>query len=365
MLPLIGGRLSRNAGWSLLGTALLTLGVYLIGRHLALGSALPQAISPALGNRTLLERLPVGGAIWLESLRLAVLPTDFPPQYREWFLFERVSWWRSPLMGWLLFFAPLAVVLAKRRLSVASSAVLLAVFALLPVTQLVPLGEIFAPRFLYLPLLFLSVPVGLGLASWLPSGQTNKALLGLALVLSCALHWRAEVYSGKQAWLDAMLQQQPADVPALNSLGLHLEEQGQAQDAIQLWLQATRLDPKYSRPWSNLGRVQMAQGDLDGAEESLRMALRAGPKNPVPRVNLATLLTRQGEHAQAVELYREATRLSPGLGAAWRGLGLALVKLGQLDAARSSLEKALQLDPGDALAKEQWRRISPPQQTHD
>ena len=361
LLVLVAGRSSRRAAWVACGAVVLVLGLWCAGRALALGAPLPEATRPALAGAPLGERLALGGAAILEAARLVLLPFDHPPQYRAEFLRARhgaLGGAVAAIGGWLLLCSPLVLFClrrGRRRVLLASAA--LAALAFLPLTQLVPLGEVLAPRFLYLPLL-LAIPLVGGLfARWVPA-RRQLVLGGLLALVLAALAWdRARVYSDRGAWRAEMLRFAPEDAPSWNDLGLFLEEEGQGAAALEAYERAIAADPRYSKGWSNLGRLRLEGGELDAAERVLREALRVGPRNAVVRVNLATTLARAGRQDEAAELYAEATRLAPGLGAAWRGLGQSLFELGRPAEARAALEQALRLDPRDRIAQTLADRI--------
>ena len=326
------------------------LGVWFTARGLALGHWIPAAAHPALGAAPLVERLVVGGCELLEGLRLIVVPLDYPPQYRADFLLARFA----PLpaaaaatAGWGLW-AVLLVGGILRRRTRRGAAALLAAVAWLPVVQLAPLGEVFAPRFLYLPLLF-GAPLADALLARLPARRLLAATALTAAALG-ALE-RSVLYADRGAWRAEMLRHHPDDAPSWNDLGLLREERGDIAGARAAWLRAIEADERYSRPWSNLGRVQLAGGDVREAERSLRRAVREGPRNPVAHVNLATCLLRGGRAAEALEFYRCATELGRGLASAWRGTGQALLVLGETERAILALRRALELDPRDDAAR--------------
>ncbi|MDP6762306.1 MAG: tetratricopeptide repeat protein [Planctomycetota bacterium] len=322
------------------------LAVYLTARGLALGHFLPAAAHPVLGAAPLAERLVVGGCELLEGLRLAVLPADYPPLYRAEFLLARFAPLGSTTAagaGWLLW-ATLVAAGAARRRTLAGAAALLAACAWLPVLQLAPLGEVFAPRFLYLPLLF-----GAPLADALLARLPGRAWIAAAALVaaSVAATQRSVLYADRAAWREEMLRHHPDDAPSWNALGLVREERGDLAGARAAWRRATEADPRYSRPWSNLGRALLAEGELGEAERLLRRALAEGPRNPVVRVNLGSCLLRAGRAEEALAHYERARELAAGLAAAWRGEGQALSFLGRHEAAARALRRALALDPRD------------------
>jgi len=359
---LVAGRTSHRHLVLASGAIALVLGLWCAGRSLALGAALPSATSPALAGASLAQRLELGGAALVEALRLVLLPLSYPPQYRAQFLLARGPASCGSVAGvggWLLLCTPLAMALVRRRRAgpmLASAA--LAALAFLPVMQIVPLGEVFAPRFLYLPLLF-AVPFVGGLGSCL-HGTRPLALVGGALivVLGSLSFERAGLYADRGAWRAELLRFVPDDAPSWNDLGLYREESGDEPGAILAFERAIACDPHYSRGWSNLGRARLLAGELELAQTALRQAVGVGPRNAVARVNLGSLLARQGRPAEAAEYYAQATRLAPGLAPAWRGRAQALAALGRTREALSAAREALRLDPGDAIAQTLLERLS-------
>ncbi len=341
-------------------------GLYFLGRWWALGGPLVGPTTPALAGLDLGERLLIGCLAFVEALRLAVWPVDFPPRYTAQLLRESglgpgtaltVAW---GALVWLGLWVP-ALRGVRRRglggLGPRSLSALLVAVAFLPFAQLIPIGEVLAPRFLYLPLLF-ATPLFLACFERLLEQRIGPGVT-LALLAAAALGCfeRAADYADAGAWNEAVLRADDSDVRAWNNLGLHRETKDDLDGARAAWDRAIELDPQYSKPWSNLGRLAYRDGQLEEAERAWRRALELGPRNPVAHVNLASLLTREGRHAEAADLYARATALSPGLAAAWHGLALARLRAGQLEAARSAWERASALDPEASATRALGERI--------
>ena len=356
-----GGRAAGALG---VGLALLLYG---LGRAYALESWGVGPQTPVLQGAGLVERAGLSGLALLEAARVVVWPLDFPPRYTPELLLEHGDRWLgvrlSALVGWALWVAlvaPAVLGLVRRGaagLSLTRLALALMGLAFVPFLQLIPIGEVLAPRFLYLPLL-LSTPVLLAaLERWRPGPKRSATLCTLLVGLALSSYGRAGDYVDAGAWNTAVLRHSPRDVRSWNNLGLHREDRGDLDGAVAAWEQAASLDPSYSKPWSNLGRLHYEAGELEEAERAWSRALELGPRNPIAHVNLASLHTRRGDHARAAGLYARATELAPGLAAAWRGLALARLRLGELELALSSIGQALALDPGDRAARTLEERI--------
>ena len=305
---LIAGRRSRSAlAACALGVA-AALAAYGALRASALGAALPHAPHAPLASVPLAARLPYGGRAVLEGLRLLVWPLHHPPSYRGSDGFSPgappgvLAW-----AGWIAWLAVVAGGLRARGLAGASA--VLAALAALPVLQLVPAGEVFAPRFLYLPLV-LGVPAAGALLARLPRPALALVLvLGLPLAVLGAWH-RAGVYASRASYARAVLDHAPGDAGSWNDLGLALLERGDPAGARDAWLRAVEHDPDHGRAWDNLGALALAEGDELGAEEHLRRAVAAAPANPIPLCNLASLYLRTGLVPEAASCYapRDAAR---------------------------------------------------------
>jgi len=322
----------------------------------ALGSPWIEAPAAALADAPLAERLLVGGRGVVEALRLAVWPLGFAPSYAGDPAFDAETLRQAPLLGilGLVFWScatATALVMAWRRRSALAASASLALLAWFPFLQLVPSGEIFAPRFLYLPLLF-SIPLlhaGFELAF---RAKASRVAVFAVLLLSTGAWIRGRVYSSRGAFRHAVLAQRPDDAPSWNDLGIWHEESKDLEAACAAWQRATRLDPRYSRAWSNLGRVELLAGNTAQATLLLERAAREGPNNAVAWVNLGSARLRGADAVGAEAAQRNAIRLAPGLAGAWEGLGRALLAQSLREDARAALERALELDPGLERARQ-------------
>ena len=355
----------RRAGWAALAGALVATGLVAALRASALGSAMPSSPAAPLAETALLERVTIGLAAWWQGLASILAPwVDRPP-------FLDVRDLTSPpgaaVRAGLLVGAFLALALALRRCARAEmdgaqhpkagaglAGLALGVVCIAPLVQIVPAGEIFAPRFLYQPLL---------LGVFVTSAAAHVVLLPLrhtfapnplrvAAILGCAalVPQAASVYASRASYWQAHLPQHESDPRVWNALGNAAREDGDLGAARGHFERAAELDPSYSRPRTNLGTLAIERGDLIEAERWLREAVATGPDNPVAHANLGNVLLRLRRPGEAVAPYREAARLAPGRGALHRGLGRALMRSGDLVGARAAAGKALDLNPGDHSA---------------
>jgi tetratricopeptide (TPR) repeat protein len=348
----LGAARSRQLALACAAGSALAICAWLFARGYALGSFFPEAPHAPLAGTPLGERLAVGGAAVGEALRLLVAPIRYAPT-------TTVAELRGPgfpvraALGWgvlLVLVVNAALALRRDRRSTSAVSGLLIGAAALPYLQLVPAGEVFAPRFLYLPLLFAAPLVHSVLRRAVPGPRSASIVFPVLAACAVGFAWRtANNYASRGAYRQAVLRVRPTDARSWNDLGLSYEEEGKLERAREAWFHAARIDPDYGRPWSNLGRVAFVAGDLEAAREALERAVRLGPANPVAHVNLGSVHLRADEPHEAAALFGRATELAPGLAAAWRGLGQARLAAGDAALAIEALEIGQALAPRDRV----------------
>ncbi|HTF91015.1 MAG TPA: tetratricopeptide repeat protein [Planctomycetota bacterium] len=337
-LPCLAARRGRSAVVATaMGCVCGALAMFAL-RGEALGSIGINAPNAPLAAAAIEDRLLVGGRVFLEALRLAVWPASYAPSYSGDPVFSVAAMRAAPWLGilglvaWVAMLG-VAIVSARRSRGIASVSACLALIAWIPFLGIVPAGEIFAPRFLYLPLLFAIPLVHAGAV--LAFGRRATLVAGLAVLLALAAAWsRGRVYSSRGAFRHAVLTQRPDDVPSWNDLGLFHEENGDLARARESWLHATTLDPHYSRAWSNLGRVELGLGHPEAALALLERAVQEGPKNAIAHLNLGSARMAVRDWVRAEENYRAAIRLAPGLAPAREGLARSLKAQGREEGVR-------------------------------
>jgi tetratricopeptide (TPR) repeat protein len=138
-----------------------------------------------------------------------------------------------------------------------------------------------------------------------------------------------------------IIKHQPSLADAHSILGVVLNAQGNAKDAIASLKRAVKLAPKIASYRSNLGEVQRQSGNLADAIVSLQEAIELDPANAQAYNNLGITRFDSSNFEEAVENYRKAIELDPQFSEAHNNLGNALRRLGQFDEAMESYQNAL------------------------
>ena len=242
-----------------------------------------------------------------------------------------------------------AVVLWRSRPMV-SLGILWFFITLLPVSQIVPIQNLSADRYLLIP----SAGLILAAVSILPASLLRKpagvaVAAGVLLTLSAATWQRSAVWHSSQALWTDLVEKNPADPYGWTSLiGVALEE-GRLDDAEQLMGQALLLLPEEATLFQSRGIIAMERGEFKAAEASFRDALMLDGGLRKSRYNLMLSLHEQGRSAEAVEIGRALISEHPLYETAWNGLGAVYIDLGQPEAARAVLEQAYALNPHNVL----------------
>ena len=236
----------------------------------------------------------------------------------------------------LLGLAGLAVYTWRRAgLRLISLGLLWTALFLLPVSNLVPMMQYMAERFLYLPLI-----------GWLLAGgavlrrlRHSRLALGIAIVL--VLVWTPLARQRSSIWKDSLTLFVRSSQEGPRTLRM---EQNAVYAIFHLpQIQALFRFDESRRQLETLPSISPEKGER--ALATLMEAQRLFPRDE--NILIATGITQAqlGQPARAIPYFESATQVSPASAEGWSDLGLACLDTGQMDRAREALEKALALQP--------------------
>ena len=210
-------------------------------------------------------------------------------------------------------------------------------------------------------------------------------------LLATALYDGRKDYAGARTALEKAISLDKNNLDAIEKLGRVEVQQHQADQALSLYLNATKNYPHEVRFFILAGQLYSDQQNWDQAKAMYQQALAISPDNPLASNNLAYVILEQGGNVDvamnmaqaarrgmpdspsfadtlgwayyhkgiyqsAINQFQEALRLNERNGGpddpvVHYHLGLAYQKANQISLARQQLEKALKLSPDNADAR--------------
>lgn len=137
------------------------------------------------------------------------------------------------------------------------------------------------------------------------SGATLRNLLDTARTAQ----QRGDTAAAERAYR-AMLDADPGNAQAANSLGIIAMDRGDLAEAEALFLKAVAADPKESALWMNVAKARRLKGDDEGERQSLESALALDQRNFMALLRKAELHERLGEPGGAVAAWRAVMALA-------------------------------------------------------
>lgn len=145
--------------------------------------------------------------------------------------------------------------------------------------------------------------------------------------------------------LQTSVELNPRLARAYNDLGYIYYRQGQQDQALAAFHQATTADPTLSVAQNNLGLSYQEAGQLDLARDALRQAVALDPESAAAWVNLGVAEQQAGQSEEAIRAYQAALRLDPYQAVALVNLGTLYYQLGMFAEAQRNLKLALVAQP--------------------
>lgn len=269
---------------------------------------------------------------------------------------------------------------------------------LIPVMNIVPLGNIMAERYLYIPgtgfsmivasffskrqiryipgsRIHLNIPLSVLFAfilffifsgnAYLTFKRNNDWKDGLWLwsktTLTSPNSFRAHINLGnayEKKGLNAAafeeyqkaLSIDPNDADIYNNLGIFYNKMNFFEDAIQHFIRCLNINPKHPRAYNNLGIVFTKQRRLDDAILSFKQAISINPLYPDAHNNLGIAYYRKGLMNEAEREFKLAISIEPYHAEAHNDLGILYNDRRLFDEAIREFDMAVQIKPNYANA---------------
>lgn len=271
---------------------------------------------------------------------------------------------------------------------------------LLPVSNIIPIGNIMAERYLYIPIMGFCGVIVMLVQNYIP-GKT-PAMVGFVVILIIASItsiyrngiWRDEftlwystvnrepgsvrahlnlgvVHSAKGFYDYAELEYKktleinPGDIEAHYNMGNAYERKGMLDAAIKEYQETLRYNPVHADAYNNTGGIYKTKRLFDRAIEFYKKAKQCNPLNPHYYNNLGLVYREIKLYEEALVEYKRATELDPDNLDAHNNLGIVYVCMERLKDAAVEFETANRLNPKVANVHNNLGIVHAKQGNHD
>lgn len=161
-------------------------------------------------------------------------------------------------------------------------------------------------------------------------------------------------YLDADKWFTKSSEWNPGSLQTLYYLGRTKYNENRFEEAVNVFLQCLKIDPKNVKAEDNLGLSYEGMGRTDEAMAAYKTAIAldeaatGGERDSGPYIDLGSLLVDKGRASEAVPYLLQALSIAPEDVRAHRELGKAYLHLNQLENAQKELEKSVQLSPQHA-----------------
>lgn len=146
-----------------------------------------------------------------------------------------------------------------------------------------------------------------------------------------------------------MIDQKPDSAQTIYNLALALEATNDTAGAEDALRKAIQIDPKFAMARAEMGRLELAGGDLKSAQQWLESALVLAPELAEARGDMAMLDARKGDLVAAERLLRQTLADDPNYMQGHLDLGLILARQNRKAEANKELDEAVALASHDPV----------------
>ena len=215
---------------------------------------------------------------------------------------------------------------------------------LLPVLGIVPIGNIMAERYLYLPIAgFCGIAVSIGTNAVFR--KKGAIIIGIILLsMQIGVIWRNGVWQNDTTLWFYTYQREPNSARACSNLGNTYFKNNRYEDAIRMYKKSLTLPYSYPFIHFNLGATYEKVGLADKAIEEYKASISRNNDNTLAFNNLGTVYDKQGLYDLAIEAYNNALANNPYFPLTHNNLGNTYEHIGNSEKAMAEYTAALKID---------------------
>jgi len=234
---------------------------------------------------------------------------------------------------------------------------------LVPVIGIIQVGaQSRADRYMYFPMVGLTVVIVWGIANWIEihPGIKPLAAAGTIVVLCvfAAGAWhQIGFWEDSRTLFEHTLAVTDHNAVMRNNLGVILARENDWNGAVSQYQQALAINPEYPEAHANLGHELLRSGKFDEARSHLLKAAALKPDFAIALADLGLLDAAAGNYPDAIRRLEESLRLSPDNSEAHSNLCFALQHAGHVPEAITQCREALRLKPDNKDAQFNLRNL--------
>ena len=195
---------------------------------------------------------------------------------------------------------------------------------LVPVMNIVPIGNIMAERYLYLPSIGFCIFLGIVILKIQRSLANNYRYISIICLLTLLLFYFSSTIKHNRKWYDDMT----------------------------LWTYTISNTSCGFTTHNNIGKEYLKKGFIDKAIDEFNIAITKASEvryaYPIAHYNLGIAYDEKGMYDASIQEYRNALRIDPKNADTHNNLAITLFKNGHVTAAIEELNKAITLNPNDS-----------------
>lgn len=335
---------------------------YLLLRFSVLGAlGIPQGAQYMAGRLTYFERLLTAGRVFIRYLILIFFPVNVAGDYdyNAIPIAHLASW--DAWLGLLLIVAiGLWAIWYRRRNWIVSLGVLFAFIVFLPASNwIVPISVLMAERFLYLPLIGISIAVAFAYNAIADARQRQLIGTGGLLVAIVLCNGHDYIRRNDFTFFANMVRVVPDSAKARLGYGFALINDRRVDDAAIQLEAGLRILPDYPELLSTLALTRIHGNNCNQAWPLLRRALQIDPGHADTRRRMGDCYMMEGNMKDAEAMYRMALGSIPYPDATlYFNWARTLEETGQKQSAVDAYQRAAIVDPGNAGIQAKLRELT-------
>ena len=255
------------------------------------------------------------------------------------------------LLAFLFIFA----VRIRKTSGIVSFAVFWFFLTLLPVSNIIPIMNYIACRYLYIPAAGFCLVAAI-IIYRMKKFAGSTALLVLAFYFMLTFIRNAVWKDNIILWSE-MASFYPQNALAHSNLGNSFRNAGLVDEAIGEYKLALSLDPDYAKDYNGLGVCYLEKTMPGEAIRAFQKALALDPKLLPAYNNLGSALGDKGLYAEAAVYFNRAINIDRKYVPAYNGLGITYARLKKINDAKRIWEEALKIDPEDPAVRENLEKL--------